>query len=104
MTPIEKARAAIKQEQSRKAEFYEGAAYALKLAEAARVGEDESEDERPKTNGDRVRAMSDEELVELYQTPCEHLCLCSRRGNGCTSADCKDGMLAWLRLRVPAWL
>lgn len=68
MTPIEKARATLKQEQSRKAEFYEGAAYALNLAEAAQVGEDE----RPKTNGDRVRAMSDEELVKLYQTPCEH--------------------------------
>lgn len=93
MTPIEKARATLKQEQSRKAEFYEGAAYALKLAEAALVGEDE----RPKTNGDMVRAMSDEELVKLYQTPCEHLCLCRRRGNGCTSGDCKDGMLAWLR-------
>lgn len=95
MTPIEKARAALKQEQSRKAEFYEGAAYALKLAEAAQVGEDE----RPKTHGDRVRAMSDEELVKLYQTPCEHLCLC-RRGNRCTSGDCKDGMLAWLRQEV----
>lgn len=93
MTPIEKARAALKKEQSRKAEFYEGAAYALKLAEAAQVGESE----RPKTNGDMVRAMSDEELVKLYQTPCEHLCLCRRRGNGCTSGDCKDGMLAWLR-------
>lgn len=51
----------------------------------------------PKTNGDMVRAMSDEELVKLYQTPCEHLCLCPHRGNGCTSGDCKDGMLAWLR-------
>lgn len=96
MTPIEKARATLKQEQSRKAEFYEGAAYALKLAEAAQVGEDE----RPKTHGDIVRAMSDEELVKLYQTPCEHLCLCRRRGNGCTSADCKDGMLAWLKQEV----
>lgn len=96
MTPIEKARAALKQEQSRKAEFYEGAAYALQLAEAAQVGEDE----RPKTHGDMVRAMSDEELVKLYQTPCEHLCLCRRRGNGCTSGDCKDGMLAWLRQEV----
>lgn len=96
MTPIEKARAALKQEQSRKAEFYEGAAYALKLAEAAQVGEYE----RPKTNGDRVRAMSDDELVKLYHTPCEHLCLCRRRGNGCTSGDCKDGMLAWLRQEV----
>lgn len=88
MTPIEKARAALKQEQSRKAEFYEGAAYALKLAEAAQVGEEK----KPKTNGDKVRAMSDEELVKLYQTPCEHLCLCRRRGNGCTSGDCKDGI------------
>ena len=96
MTPIEKARAALKQEQSRKAEFYDGAAYALKLAEAAQVGEDE----RPKTHGDRVRSMSDEELVMLYQTPCEHLCLCRRRGNGCTSGDCKDSMLAWLRQEV----
>ena len=93
MTPIEKARAALKQEQSRREEFYEGAAYALKLVEAAQVGESE----KPKTNGDRVRAMSDDELVKLYQTPCEHLCLCRRRGNGCTSGDCKDGMLAWLR-------
>lgn len=93
MTPIEKARAALKQERSRKAEFYEGVVYALKLAEAAQVGESE----KPKTNGDMVRAMSDEELVKLYQTPCEHLCLCRRRGNGCTSGDCKDGMLAWLR-------
>ena len=96
MTPIEKARAALKKEQSRKAEFYEGAAYALKLVEATQVGESET----PKTNGDRVRAMSDEELVKLYQTPCEHLCLCRRRGNGCTSGDCKDGMLAWLRQDV----
>lgn len=96
MTQIEKVRAALKQEQSRKAEFYEGAAYAPKLAEAAQVGESE----KPKTNGDKVRAMSDEELVELYQTPCEHLCMCRRRGNGCTSADCKDGMLAWLRQEV----
>lgn len=96
MTPIEKARAALAKERSRKAEFYEGAAYALKMAEAAQVGESEM----PQTNGDRVRAMSDEELVKLYQTPCEHLCLCRRRGNGCTSGDCKDGMLAWLRQEV----
>ena len=47
MTPIEKARAALAKERSRKEEFYEGAAYALKLAEAAQVGEDE----RPRKNG-----------------------------------------------------
>lgn len=96
MTPIEKAREALAKERSRKEEFYDGAAYALKLVEATQVGESET----PKTNGDRVRAMSDEELVKLYQTPCEHLCLCRRRGNGCTSGDCKDGMLAWLRKEV----
>lgn len=98
MTPIEKARAALANERSRKEEFYEGAAYALKLAEAAQVGESE----KPKTNGDMVQAMSDEELVKLYQTPCEHLCLCRRRGNGCTSGDCKDNMLAWLRQEARA--
>lgn len=91
MTPIEKARAALAKERSRKEEFYEGAAYALKLAEAAQVGESE----KPKTNGDKVRAMTDEEQVKLYQTPCEKLCIC--RGNGCTNDDCKEGMLAWLR-------
>lgn len=96
MTQIEKARAALKQEQSRKEEFYEGAEYALMLAEAAQVGEDE----RPKTNGDRVRAMSDEELVRLYQTPCEKLCIC--RGHGCTNADCGHSMLAWLRQETRA--
>lgn len=93
MTPIEKAREALAKERSRKEEFYEGAAYALGLAEVEQV----CESEKPKTNGDMVRAMSDEELVKLYQTPCEHLCLCRRRGNGCTSGDCKDNMLAWLR-------
>lgn len=63
----------------------------IEKARAAQVGESET----PKTNGDRVRAMSDEELVKLYQTPCEKLCICS--GHGCTSDDCKGGMLAWLR-------
>lgn len=91
MTPIEKARAALKQEQSRKAEFYEGAAYALKLMEAAQVGEAE----RPKTNGDMVRAMSDEELVELYFSPCHKVCV--HGGSSCTKAMCRSGMLAWLR-------
>lgn len=93
MTPIEKVRAALAKERSRKEEFYDGAAYALKLVEAAQVGESET----PKTHGDVVRAMSDDELVKLYQTPCEHLCLCRRSESGCTSGDCKEGMLAWLR-------
>ena len=96
MTQIEKARAALKQEQARKAEFYEGAAYALKLAEAAQVGEDE----RPKTNGDQVRAMSDEELAEL--AVCDHCCkifLEAVEGKICLG-DCKKCALAWLRQEV----
>lgn len=98
MTPIEKARAAIKQEQSRREEFYEGAAYALKLAEAAQVGESEmpqNKTKNPKTNGDMVRAMSDEELVELYFSPCQKVCVYG--GCNCTNAMCRSGMLAWLR-------
>ena len=91
MTPIEKARAAIKQEQSRREEFYEGVAYALKLVEAAQVGESET----PKTNGDMVRATSDEELVELYFSPCHKVCV--HGGSSCTEAMCRSGMLAWLR-------
>ncbi len=93
MTPIEKARAALKQEQSRKAEFYEGAAYALKLAEAAQAGESE----RPKTNGDMVRAMSDEELAEL--AVCDNCCkmfLEAVEDKRCLG-NCKKCALAWLK-------
>lgn len=70
MTPIEKARAALAKERSRKEEFYEGAAYALKLAEAAQVGENE----KPKTNGDRVRAMSDRKLASIFATATRKHC------------------------------
>ena len=91
MTPIEKARAAIKQEQSRREEFYEGVAYALKLVEAAQVGESET----PKTNGDRVRAMSDEELINFYFGGCNETCIYD--GNSCTDAMCREGMRKWLK-------
>lgn len=100
MTPIEKARAALKQEQSRREEFYEGAAYALKLAEAAQVGESEmpqNKTKNPKTNGDMVRAMSDEELAEL--AVCDHCCkmfLEAVEDKRCLG-NCKKCALAWLR-------
>lgn len=96
MTPIEKVRAALAKERSRKEEFYDGAAYALKLVEATQVGESET----PKTNGDRVRAMSDEELVELYFSPCQKVCVYG--GCNCTNAMCRSGMLAWLRQEARA--
>lgn len=94
MTPIEKARAALKQEQSRREEFYEGAEYALKLVEAAQVGNDE----KPKTNGDLVRAMSDEELINFYFGGCNEVCI--NDGTSCTDAMCREGMRAWLRQEV----
>lgn len=92
MTPIEKARAALKQEQSRKEEFYEGAAYALKLVEATQVGESET----PKTNGDRVRAMSDDELTALLRKDCNEMCIYGNSAS-CSIAKCNDGILAWMR-------
>ena len=91
MTQIEKARAALAKERSRKAEFYEGAAYALKLVEATQVGERET----PKTNGDRVRAMSDEELINFYFGGCNETCIYD--GNSCTDAMCREGMRKWLK-------
>ena len=94
MTPIEKAREALAKERSRKEEFYDGAAYALKLVEATQVGESET----PKTNGDRVRAMSDEELCKLFShcfISCGSVCI---ENDGCGDhKNCHDGMLAWLR-------
>lgn len=96
MTPIEKARAALAKERARKEEFYEGAVYALKLAEAAQVGGSET----PKTNGDRVRAMSDEELTKLFFSSCRKVCV-HGDSNCCTGTGagelCRSGMLAWLR-------
>ena len=86
MTPIEKARAALAKERARKEEFYEGAAYALKLAEAAQVGE------TPKTNCDRVRAMSDEALAAFAVCDC-----CTTFGEGKCIAKCKECALAWIR-------
>lgn len=91
MTPIEKAREALAKERSRKEEFYEGAVYALKLAEAAQVGGSET----PKTNGDRVRAMSDEGLAWFLHKSCDKRCI--SRGVNCKNTPCTDGMLAWLR-------
>ena len=95
MTPIEKAREALAKERSRKEEFYEGAVYALKLAEAAQVGESE----RPKTNGDRVRAMSDEALACLlwnHLLSCRLTCICDT-SKYCNKEECTQNILEWLR-------
>lgn len=107
MTPIEKARAALKQEQSRREEFYEGAAYALGLAEVEQV----CESEKPKTNGDMVRAMSDEELYKLFShcfISCGSVCteneeLCIENGGCCNGKTCHGSILAWIRREAERW-
>ena len=54
----------------------------------------------PKTNADRIRAMSDEELAELlakFTTICE---MCIHLNENCmTMADdrCREGILQWLK-------
>lgn len=53
----------------------------------------------PKTNGDKIRQMSDKELAEFLDkiSGCR-LCDCHKRGN-CNS-ECLKGHLAWLRKEV----
>ena len=50
----------------------------------------------PKTNADRIRAMSDEELAEFlidhHRYPCKY---CS----GCP-LECSDGLMQWLKSEV----
>ena len=53
-------------------------------------------EEKPKTNADRIRAMTDEELAELLRdTQCN---TCAWQGNDCDYADeCKAERLEWLK-------
>lgn len=59
--------------------------------------------EKPKTNADRIRAMSDEELAEFLADDwnCEHCSDKDKQGN-CNGATCKVGILAWLQSEVEA--
>lgn len=53
----------------------------------------------PKTNADRIRAMSDEELAEFInraKEPCDYCQLASVMG-ACTESLCDDAMLKWLK-------
>lgn len=54
-------------------------------------------EDKPKTNADRIRAMSDEELLELFMfdTPCE---IIVNSGNCLGSpCNCRECILGWLR-------
>lgn len=57
----------------------------------------------PKTNADRIRAMTDEELAEILSDGCCHgLCDCpdNFKGMGETPSDCKACWLDWLKQEV----
>jgi len=53
----------------------------------------------PKTNGDRIRAMTDEELAEFLNVyaGCR---LCDGYKRGICNSECIKGFLAWLRKEV----
>ena len=53
-----------------------------------------------RTNGDRLRAMSDEELVKSIGLACRR-CAYFKTGHGsCDELDCTEGNLAWLKQEV----
>ena len=52
----------------------------------------------PKTNADRIRAMSDEELAEFFSSTC---CPSKFGGKGNCNVGCDDCWLGWLRQEVP---
>lgn len=51
----------------------------------------------PKTNSDRIRQMTDEELAKKLR--CDS-CLYQLMKSECESSDCAYGILAWLRKEV----
>ena len=55
--------------------------------------------EKPMTNGDRIRQMSDEELAEFIANDVVDCCNCKHPRNGCTENDetCADCWLDWLK-------
>ena len=55
--------------------------------------------DRPITNGDRVRSMTEDQLVDLLDgDPCK---VCAYSGISCAGQSCQDGHLAWLKQEVP---
>lgn len=52
------------------------------------------------TNGDRIRQMTDEELVKSIGLACKR-CAYYKVGHGsCEDKECEDGNLKWLKLDV----
>ena len=55
---------------------------------------------KPKTNADRIRAMSDEELAEFLSSGLKEPCDCCQLAvfeGACTETLCEDAMMKWLQ-------
>ena len=53
------------------------------------------------TNGDKIRAMSNEELAELFKKREAECCFCTDYVDGaCLNIYCKDGVMAYLNQEV----
>lgn len=50
--------------------------------------------EKTRTNADRIRQMTDEELADVMQGQCA---CCAYQLSGCTEKECKDGAYEWLK-------
>ena len=65
-----------------------------------RKGEDFVKDNiTPKSQADRIRAMSDEELAEFLDQFDSTCGMCIYQG-GCYGKNCNDGILQWLKSEV----
>ncbi len=67
--------------------------------ESVKTGENLFNGSKPKTNGDRIRHMTDEELAEIvrFVLDCED---CTFHGGSGCSGDCYAGAILWLRQEV----
>lgn len=59
---------------------------------------EECESYEPKTNADKIRGMTDEELAEFFFEPNQEFCRkCKYLGSDCDGLYCKESMLDWLK-------
>lgn len=65
--------------------------------ESIKTGENLFNVSKPKTNCDRIRQMTDEELAELITNRLTCSMCCNNYEACITFAYCKDGVLEWLQ-------
>lgn len=68
--------------------------------ESINTGENLFNSSKPKTNGDRIRQMTNEELAELITNRLTCSMCCNSYEECITFAYCKDGVLEWLQKAV----